>query len=499
MNMALSARGPLHSLSRISLCVGLFFLLWPTQPSADVSPLSKVGDVIETTASSFKRVLGGMEKALGRKFLFADAVLQGDIWLLRKELRGSMKETVKNLSPEKIALLKRVDSKLKELRSELAILIETNNKDIKRISAALNSSLFVAAPPSPIKFFPRVVEPSYADGQIRIRVSGNQLDSVTLALKVTEDGVPLSPSRSAEGWVEFNIPRTDLPKASKEINYITVTLIIEEEISILKRVEKLFDKDSENRLKKLFSKDSEKRTYPVALSLLPNHMGYARVFGVRWTNNYSDVRDLKPVEDSVTSVSENGKKQICLRADRDCEIDKRSIEYKIVNWNAYYQTEYCDVLCRQPYPYNRPEGNTKGTCPLIRTPEGFRPRRTQSCEASRMEVDKAKWTAKKACVVLISRPLLRGVKARVLGKVWGKQKCLARHEERVLITKTPLRIGWTGEIIVDVPTAYEALMVELTTADGKKYALKKYQFINLYWVPKSPTAKLRPRRSFWWK
>ena len=440
-----------------------------------------------------------MEKALGRKFLFADAVLQSDIWLLRKELRGSMKETVKNLSPEKIGLLKRVDSKLKELRSELGILIETKNKDIHRISAALNSSLLNGAAPSPIKLFPRVVEPSYADGKIRIRVSGNQPDGITLALKVTEDGVPLSPSRSEEGWVEFNISRTDLPKASKDIIYIAVTLIIEEDISILKRVEKLFDKDSKNRLEKFFSKDSVKRAYPVALSLLPDHMGYARIFGVRWIDSYSDVRDLRPVEDSVTSVSENGKTQICLRADRDCEIDKRSIEYKIVNWNAYYQTEYCDVLCRQPYPYNRPEGDSRGTCPLIRTPEGFRPRRTQSCEASRMEVDKAKWTAKKACVVLISRPLLRGVKARVSGKVWGKQKCLARHEERVLITNQPLRIGWTGEIIVDVPTTYEALMVELTTADGKKHTLKKRQFIDLYWSPKSPIAKLRPRRSFWWK
>jgi hypothetical protein len=503
MSNALSAREALRFPSLIPLCVCLLVLFSPTESKADIKPLSKVEDVVENAASSFKRIVADAEKALGRKLLFADAVLQSDIWLLRKELQGLMKETVKDLGVEKLELLNRVDANIKELRSELGILVKTKDTDVQRISSAINKSLIVGVRPSPIKFFPRVVKPSYSDGNFRIRVSGNQLDRATLTLKLTADGVPLSPSRKAEGLAEFNVSRAALPKASNNISYLSVTLIIEEDISFQNRIDKFLKKDTKDRLEKLFSKDTEKRAYPVALSLLPDHIGYARIFGIRREDRFSDVRDLKEVEDSVTSVSEHGKKQICVIADRDCKIDKPSIKYQVTGWNAYYQTEYCDVLCRQPSPYNRPEGNSKGTCPLIRFPGGYRPRQTQRCEGSRLEVDKAQWTAKKACVDLVSRPLLRGVRATASGKIWGKQKCLVRHDERVLITRKPLRIDWVGAKVVDVRPKYERLLVELTTADGKKHTLadnlNKHQIVNLYWSRKAHIAKLQPRRRFWWE
>ncbi len=503
MKIIFPVRETLRFPGLVTLCICLSFLLSPERARADIDPSSKVEDMVANAASSFKTILANAEKR-GGTLLFADAVLQGKIWLLRKEFRGLMNKRVKDLGAEKKLLLHRVDKNLKALRSQLQGNETTTNTDVQRLSAAIHTALMAGIGPSPVKVLPRMVEPVYGDGKIRIRVSGIELNGGSLALKLREGGVSLPPSREVDGSFEFDILRADLPPASRKIKHISVSVVIEEDISIRGRIEKLFSRDSKNRIEKLFSKDSTKRSFPVVLSLLPDHIGTVKIYGLRSSGKLSGVRDLKTVEDSITSVGETRKKLICVTADRGCEIDKQSIRYEITGWNAYYQTEYCDNTCQQPLPYSRPEGNSRGTCPRIRLPGGsFKTRQTQSCQGNRFEVDKTEWTAKKACVALVSRPLLRGVRARASGKIGGKQNCLGRDDQRILLTRRPLRIDWTGEKVVEVPRNYGRIMVELTTADGKKELLthgsKKHQFIDLLMPPRSRVARLRPRGSFWWR
>ncbi|MDX1485009.1 MAG: hypothetical protein R3229_11050, partial [Alphaproteobacteria bacterium] len=376
----------------------------------------------------------------------------------------------------------------------------TADRATAMLRAAVDSALMGGDDTSVPTVAPRAVKPAYPGGRFRLRVSGIRPDDASVSLLL--GGEVLAPARKVAEAFEFEVVRAGLPRAAGGIAFAPATLIIEEGLSVRERLEKLFAPNNPNRFERLIGTDVKRRAVPIVLTLLPDRIGLARLYGTRMSLKRTAVRDLKKDVRTLTSVSETREALICVTADSGCEIDRASVRYRITGWNAYYETEYCDTVCDQPLPFSRPRGNPQGMCPRVRVPGGFKAPQTQSCLEKRFEVDKGQWTAEKACVALVARPLLRGVRALAAAEIGGQQRCLAPHQERVLVTKDPFSIGWSAARRVRLSKAYEGLTVAFAAADGNTHAMipegEDSGPLRLRWSAKDRVATIRANTRFWW-